>query len=86
VFPPTTTVPLEGMTLTLGDMKTVFSEIKGEQDYTVLVFWTNMMHKVSRGEIKTVYRNLKKFNQLEGIEVYLINNDIIMSKSLEETK
>lgn len=86
VFPPTTTVPLEGMTLTLGDMKTVFPEIKGELDYTVLIFWTNMLHKVSMSEIKTVYRNLKKFNQLEKAKVYLINNDIMMSKSLEETE
>ena len=85
-FPPATTVPLDGMTVTRSQMQTVFPEIKGEKGYTVLVFWTNMLHKISKSEIKTVYKNLKKFGQLETVEVYLINNDILMSKSLEEVE
>jgi len=95
-FPPATTVPLEGYTLTLKDIQGVFPEIKGEKDYTVLVFWTNMLHKISRSEIKTVYKNLKRFGMavpepVEGphhssAEIYLINNDIMMTKSLEEVK
>jgi hypothetical protein len=95
-FPPATTVPLEGYTLTLKDIQGVFPEIKGEKDYTVLVFWTNMLHKISRSEIKTVYKNLKRFGMavpepVEGplhssVEIYLINNDIMMTKSLEEVK
>ena len=85
-FPPATTVPLDGMTVTRSQMQTVFPEIKGEKGYTVLVFWTNMLHKISKSEIKTVYKNLKKFGQLEMVEVYLINNDILMSKSLEEVE
>lgn len=85
-FPPATTVPLDGMTVTRSQMQTIFPEIKGEKDYTVLVFWTDLLHKVSRAEIKTVYRNLNKFNQLENAKVYLINNDIVMTKSLEEVE
>ena len=84
--PPATTVPLDGMTVTRSQMQTIFPEIKGEKDYTVLVFWTDLLHKVSRAEIKTVYRNLNKFNQLENSKVYLINNDIVMTKSLEEVE
>ena len=85
-FPPATTVPLDGMTVTRSQMQTIFPEIKGEKDYTVLVFWTNMLHKISRSEIKTAYRNLKKFKKLYETEVYLINNDIMMTKSLEEVE
>lgn len=85
-FPPATTVPLDGMTVTRSQMQIIFPEIKGEKDYTVLVFWTDLLHKVSRAEIKTVYRNLNKFNQLENSKVYLINNDIVMTKSLEEVE
>lgn len=85
-FPPTTSVPLDGYKVKLSEMQTVFPEIKGEKGYTVLVFWTNMLHKISKSEIKTVYKNLKKFGQLEMVEVYLINNDILMSKSLEEVE
>ncbi len=85
-FPPATTVPLDGYKVKLSEMQTVFPEIKGEKGYTVLVFWTNMLHKISKSEIKTVYKNLKKFGQLETVEVYLINNDILMSKSLEEVE
>ena len=85
-FPPATTVPLDGMTVTRSQMQTIFPEIKGEKDYTVLVFWTDLLHKISRAEIKTVYRNLNKFNQLENAKVYLINNDIVMTKSLEEVE
>ena len=85
-FPPTTSVPLDGYKVKLSEMQTVFPEIKGEKGYTVLVFWTNMLHKISKSEIKTVYKNLKKFGQLETVEVYLINNDILMSKSLEEVE
>ncbi|MBO6023492.1 MAG: hypothetical protein J6P83_01395 [Bacteroidales bacterium] len=85
-FPPATTVPLNGMTVTRSQMRTIFPEIKGEADYTVLIFWTNMLHKVSKREIKTVYKNLKKFQQFNNTEVYLINNDIMMTKSLEEVE
>jgi len=85
-FPPATTVPLDGMTVTRSQMRTIFPEIKGEADYTVLIFWTNMLHKVSKKEIKTVYKNLKKFQQFNNTEVYLINNDIMMTKSLEEVE
>ena len=87
-FPPATTVPLEGYTLTLKDIQGVFPEIKGEKDYTVLVFWTNMLHKISRSEIKTVCRNLKRLGPStgSGIKVYLINNDIPLTKSLHETE
>jgi hypothetical protein len=55
-----------------------------------------MLHKISRSEIKTVYKNLKRFGMavpepVEGLhhssaEIYLINNDIMMTKSLEEVK
>ena len=85
-FPPATTVPLEGYTLTLKDLHDVFPEIKGGKEYTVLVFWTNMLHKISKSEIKTVYNNLKKFGQLDEVDVYLINDDITMTKSLHETE
>jgi len=89
-FPPATTVPLEGYTLTLKDIQGVFPEVKREKDYTVLVFWTNMLHKISRSEIKTVYKNLKRFgsstNSGADVEIYLINNDIMMTESLEEVK
>ena len=64
----------------------IFPEIKEDSDYTVLVFWTNMLHKVSKSEIKTVYKNLKKFGQLDEVDVYLINDDITMTKSLNETE
>lgn len=86
VFPPTTTVPLEGYTVTRSQMQSVFPEIKGEKEYTVLVFWTNVLTKISRSEIKTVHRNLKKFGHLNDVEVYLVNDDITMTKSLNEAE
>lgn len=85
-FPPATTVPLDGMTVTRSQMQTIFPEIKGDAEYTVLIFWTNMLHKISKGEIKTVYKNLKKFQQLNNTKICLINNDIMMTESLEEVK
>ena len=85
-FPPATTVPLDGMTITRSQMQTIFPEIKGEADYTVLIFWTNMLHKVSKREIKTVYKNLKKFKQFNNTETYLLNNDSMMTKSLKEVE
>ena len=85
-FPPRTSVPLDGYKVKLSEMQTVFPEIKGEKGYTVLVFWTNMLHKISKSEIKTVYKNLKKFGQLDEVDVYLINNDITMTKLLNETE
>lgn len=86
VFPPATTVPLDGMTVTRSQLMDIFPEIKGNSDYTVLVFWTNMLAKISRSEIKTVYKNLKKFGYLKDVEVYLVNDDIIMTKSLNESE
>ncbi|MBR1513324.1 MAG: hypothetical protein IJ622_03430 [Bacteroidales bacterium] len=101
VFPPSTSVAVDSYTLKRSDMQAIFPEIKGESDYTVLVFWTDMLHKISRSEIKTVYRNLKKHGPailepavpepVEGplgskVEVYLINNDIPLSKLVSETE
>ena len=85
-FPPATTVPLDGMTVTRSQMQTVFPEIKGEKGYTVLVFWTNMLHKISKSEIKTVCKNLKEFGHLNDAEIYLINEDIPLTESLHETE
>ncbi len=85
-FPPTTSVPLDGYKVKLSEMQTVFPEIKGEKDYTVLVFWTNMLHKISKSEIKTVCKNLKKFGHLNDAEVYLINNDIPLSGLVTQTE
>ena len=85
-FPPTTSVPLDGYTVKLSDMQAVFPEIKGEKNYTVLVFWTNMLHKVSKGEVKTVYKNLRKFCHLNDVEIYLVNDDITMTELLHETE
>ena len=85
-FPPATTVPLEGYTVTRAKMQSVFPEIKGDLGYTVLVFWTNMLHKISKSEIKTVYKNLKKFGHLNDAEVYLINNDIPLSGLVTQTE
>ena len=96
VFPPRSSVALDGYKLKRADLQAIFPEIKGEADYTVLVFWTNMLHKVSKAEIRTVYRNLKKFcpaalRQAQGsldlkAEIYLINNDIPLAGSLDEAK
>ena len=83
-FPPTTSVPLDGYTVKLSDMQAVFPEIKGEKNYTVLVFWTNMLYKVSKGEVKTVYKNLRRFCHLNDVDVYLVNVDITMTESLHE--
>ncbi len=85
-FPPTTSVPLEGYTVTRAKMQSIFPKIKGDLGYTVLVFWTNMLHKISKSEIKTVYKNLKKFGHLNDAEVYLINEDIPLTESLHETE
>ncbi len=85
-FPPRTSVPLDGYALKRSDMQAVFPEIAGEKDYTVLVFWTNMLHKISKSEIKTVCKNLKKFGHLNDAEVYLINNDIPLSGLVTQTE
>ena len=85
-FPPATTVPLDGYTVTRSQLMNIFPEIKREKEYTVLVFWTNMLAKISRSEIKTVYKNLKKFGHLNDADIYLVNDDITMTKSLNETE
>ena len=85
-FPPRTSVPLDGYKVKLSEMQTVFPEIKGEKGYTVLVFWTNMLHKISKSEIKTVCKNLKEFGHLNDAEVYLINNDIPLSGLVAQTE
>ena len=85
-FPPATTVPLDGYTVTRSQLMNIFPEIKREKEYTVLVFRTNMLAKISRSEIKTVYKNLKKFGHLNDADIYLVNDDITMTKSLNETE
>lgn len=61
----------------LDSYKNIFPEIQSsvEKEYVVLIFWTNMLRKVSISAVKTVMENVKRFNETDNTDVYLINSD-----------
>lgn len=62
----------------------VYPEINGDGEYTIIVYWTNVLPKISRSAIKTVFANLKEFQQVENCQVYLINDDQFLIDNMKE--
>lgn len=76
-FIPKSAVPIDSLKINLNDYIKIYPNItsqKGEK-YTVLIFWTLMLEKISNSAIETVFFNLKQFNKKSETSVILINSD-----------
>lgn len=57
--------------------KKIFPEIQNlhEKKYVVLIFWSNMLRKVSLSAVETIVENIKQFDEIDNTAIYLINSD-----------
>lgn len=83
-FPPKSPLNCDSININLAQYQRVYPEINGDGEYTVMVYWTNVLPKLSRSAIKTVFNNLKEFNQVENCRVYLINDDRLLIDNMKE--
>lgn len=74
-FPPHSAVSCDTIPITLQTYQSIYPEITNDTRYTVIIFWSNMLPKVSRAAIKTTFKNINNFDQKDSTSVFLINND-----------
>ena len=83
-FPPISPLNCDSINITLRQYKGVYPEISGNKDFTVLIFWTNVLAKVSQSAIKTTFENINKFHKNNLCDVFLINDDNFLIEMSEE--
>lgn len=76
-FIPLSAIPLDSARFSLNDFAKCYSGEKPvkEKKYTVIIYWSRMLEKISGTAITTVINNIIRFNKKEEVVIYLINND-----------
>ena len=76
-FPPRSAVQLDSMNFKLKSFSDCYvsGKIKEKTKFTVIIYWTLMLEKMSRTAIDVVFENIRKFKKQQNVIVYLINND-----------
>lgn len=61
----------------LEDYSWIFPEIQNskEKKFVILIFWSNMLRKVSLSAVETAFNNIKKFDKIDSTDIFLINSD-----------
>jgi len=77
VFIPKTAVNIDSLKINLKDYINIYPNLKNRNDkrYTILIFWTLMLDKISYSAIETVFSNLKQYKKENETSVILINTD-----------
>ena len=77
VFLPISATESDSLKISLNDYIRIYPTIKRQKKktYTVLIFWTLMLEKISYSAIETVLSNLKQFEKKDETLVILINSD-----------
>lgn len=83
-FPPKSPLNCDSINISLAQYQRVYPEINGDGEYTIIVYWTNVLPKISRSAIKTVFANLKEFQQVGNCQVYLFNDDQFLIDNMKE--
>ncbi len=82
-FPPKSPLNCDSTSITLSQYMGVYPEICGNGKYTLIIFWSNVLEKVSRSAIVTAFKNLKKSGQVSNCDVYLINDDLFLIEMMK---
>ena len=77
VFIPRSAVTYDTSNILLENYSAIFPDIrvKDENYYTIIIFWTNLIRRISFSAIETVIENAKQFDKLANIRIYLVNTD-----------
>ncbi len=81
-FLPKSAINIETISVNLSDYSKIYPAInsKSKKDYTVIIFWTFLLEKISLSAIETVVDNINKYDKINDIDMYLINTDKYFSK------
>ena len=73
-FPPATAVPITPQMQNLSKIRDIY-RINDDSEYLIVVFWTNMLPKISKSAIETVKTNLRENGAVKKAAIVLINTD-----------
>ena len=73
-FPPATAVPITPQMQNLSKIRDIYG-INDDSEYLIVVFWTNMLPKISKSAIETVKSNLRENGAVKKAAIVLINTD-----------
>lgn len=76
-FTPVSAIPMDSARFTISDFARCYTEQKPakEKRYTVIIYWSLMLEKISKTAIRTVIDNIVQFNKTEETVIFLVNND-----------
>jgi hypothetical protein len=78
-FPPVSAVPITPQMQNLSKIRDIYG-IDDDSEYLIVVFWTNMLPKISKSAIETVKANLRKNDALNKATIVLVNTDKFYEK------
>ena len=73
-FPPVSAVPITPQMQNLSKIRDIYG-IHDDSEYLIVVFWTNMLPKISKSAIETVKSNLRENGAVNKAAIVLINTD-----------
>lgn len=73
-FPPKTAVQSCDTILEYSQLKKIYN-IGTKARYHIVIFWTNMLPRISKDAVNTVIDNVKKYNMESECDICLINID-----------
>ena len=73
-FPPRSAVPLTTLQLSFPQIAELYG-VEAKKDLKIVVFWTNMLTKISKSAVNVVFDNIEKHGKDKECEVFIINTD-----------
>lgn len=73
-FPPATAVLITSQMQNLSKIRDIYG-IDDDSEYLIVVFWTNMLPKISKSAIETVKTNLRENGAVNKAGIVLVNTD-----------
>lgn len=73
-FPPASAMPITPSMSSLSEIRNIY-HITDNNEYLIVVFWSNMLSKISKSAIETVKSNLSKYGNVDQASIVLINTD-----------
>ncbi|MBQ3733228.1 MAG: hypothetical protein II859_04630 [Bacteroidales bacterium] len=73
-FPPATAVPITPQMQNISKIRDIYG-IHDDSEYLIVVFWTNMLPKISKSAIETVKTNLRENGAANKADIVLVNTD-----------
>lgn len=82
-FPPQSAVPLTTLQLSFPQIVELYG-VEAKKDLKIVVFWTNMLAKISKSAVNAALDNVEKHGQNKKCEVFIINTDTFFINALEK--